>query len=338
MSAKSRLLQAAAAALYATGAMPTVSRLAGRVRGAGTFQILTYHRVNDDRDPFFPSLPTSVFERQAAYIARTSTVLTVEALVDRARRGRLPSNAVALTFDDGYRDNLTHAAPILARLGLPATIFLATGVIGTGRFLWFDWLALAIRDSDAASVHTPWGVTLSLANTEARLAALDACLARLKRLPATEFERHLDTLLQLLGGGEVSRLKNVMLDWDAVHALSGLGVSIGAHTVSHPILSRLAPEKAEREIIESRSRITEMTGVPPRVFAYPNGAAEDYTPTVTRLVREAGFGCAVTTRYGLNTHATPPYELRRGGPWERDLPTFALKLAASRLLRGEAAR
>jgi hypothetical protein len=68
-------------------------------------------------------------------------------------------------------------------------------------------------------------------------------------------------------------------------------------------------------------------GRAPRAFAYPNGGPEDYTETVKHLVREAGFTCAVTSRFGLNTRDTSPWDLRRGGPWEHHLPTFALKLA-----------
>ena len=72
-------------------------------------------------------------------------------------------------------------------------------------------------------------------------------------------------------------------------------------------------------------------GRAPRAFAYPNGRPDDYSPAVLALVREAGFTCAVTTTFGVNTRSTPPYELRRGGPWEPHLPTFALKLAGYRL-------
>ena len=77
--------------------------------------------------------------------------------------------------------------------------------------------------------------------------------------------------------------------------------------------------------------IESAAGITPRAFAYPNGAPDDYTETVKHLVRQAGFTCAVTTRFGLNTAATSPWELRRGGPWEHHLPTFATKLAWYRL-------
>src|SRR5438128_1853545 len=101
--------------------MRPLSIATGYLSGRSTFQILTYHRVNDDGDPFFPALRAEVFDRHMAYIASTNQVLTVEALVERMCRGQIPRNALAITFDDGYRDTLTHAAPILARYGLPAT-------------------------------------------------------------------------------------------------------------------------------------------------------------------------------------------------------------------------
>ena len=91
------------------------------------------------------------------------------------------------------------------------------------------------------------------------------------------------------------------------------------------------PEEAHAEVFQSRRMIEAACGRSPRAFAYPNGRPDDYNPAVLAVVREAGFTCAVTTTFGVNSRSTPPYELRRGGPWEPHLPTFALKLAAYRL-------
>ncbi len=127
------VVRVAAAGLHRARLTKPVSRMAGYLSRVPRFPILSYHRVNDERDPFFPSLPTEVFERHMAFVSAAYVVLPLEELVERMARGRVPRNALAITFDDGYRDNLTHAAPVLARHGLPATVFLATGVIGTGR-------------------------------------------------------------------------------------------------------------------------------------------------------------------------------------------------------------
>ena len=326
---RSAVIRSAALRLHGAGLLGPLSAAAGWAR-RNTFQILTYHRVNDDRDPFFAAVPTAVFERHMAWVARTYVTLPLETLLERMRRGRLPRRALAITFDDGYRDNLTHAAPILARYGLPATIFVATGFIGTAEVPWFDRLAQALKITRVEALDAPWGERLDLGTAAARLTALDRTLAYCKGLDDDEARGRLDSLLEQLGVTDQRCFKNLMLTWDDVHALVGLGFSVGAHTVNHPILSRVSADRARKEIVGSRAMIESACGQAPRAFAYPNGAPEDYTPATQQIVREAGFTCAVTTRFGLNGPKTSPYELRRGGPWERDLPTFALKLALQR--------
>src|SRR5215471_8104408 len=151
----------AAATLYRAPFAQLRTALEGCVRRAAAFPILTYHRVNDEGDPFFPSMPSSVFAQHMAYLSRSYRVLTVEELVERMQRKSVPRNAIAITFDDGYRDNLTHAAPILARHGLAATIFLTTGFIGNAEVPWFDRIAIAFKCTKAESVMAPWGARVS---------------------------------------------------------------------------------------------------------------------------------------------------------------------------------
>ena len=328
---RATLRQSITSGLYRAGVGRALSTLAGRARRAPAFPILTYHRVNDHGDPFFAAVPTLVFERQAKHLARHYTVLTVEDLVDRIRTGAIPRNAAAITFDDGYRDTLTHAAPILAGLGLPATVFLATGFIGTTEVPWYDRLAGAFKLSPRSRIGDPSGEEISLDSVQDRLAALDRATRHLKSLPEEQFQEVFASLLEGLGSSEGRSPKNAMLNWDDVHALRGLGFRLGAHTITHPILSQVSVERARVEIFGSRDMIHSACGAAPRAFAYPNGGPADYTAAVVNVVREAGFDCAVTTRFGLNTGRTSPWELHRGQPWEEHLPTFALKLAWYRL-------
>lgn len=328
---RAELLQGVASGLHRAGLSRGLTTAAGWTRRGPVFPILTYHRVNDHRDPFFAALPTTVFEGQVQHLARHYTVLAVEELVDRMRAGAVPRNAAAITFDDGYRDTLTHAAPILAGYGLPATVFLATGFIGTTEVPWYDRLANALKVSPRTSVIAPTGEQLALESVEDRLRALVQTRSHLKTLSEELFHRALSNLLESLGSTERQSTKNAMLSWDDVHALRGLGFRIGAHTVTHPILSRVTAERARAEVLGSREMIQGACGAPPRAFAYPNGQPADYTSEVIDVVREAGFSCAVTTRFGLNTERTSPWELRRGQPWEEHLPTFALKLAWYRM-------
>lgn len=337
------LMRVLAASLYYLGGVRVLAFLSRYLTLGGpgrlfcrqpAFQILVYHRVNGERDPFFSAVPTEVFERQMAYIARHYRVLTVEELVKRMRHGGLPRNALAITFDDGYRDTLTHAAPILAKYGLPATVFLATGFIDTEEAPWFDRVAEAFQGTKVPSFTAPWGGTVKLAAQADRLRALERAFTYFKYLPDEVLPLKLEALLEALGMPDRMNGKNSMLTWDEVEALTRLGFSIGAHTVTHQILSRVSPKRAWQEIVDSKRMIERTLGRPVKAFAYPNGRPGDYTDTVKQLVREAGFTCAVTTRFGVNTLADDPYELKRGGPWEEHLPTFALKLAGYRMTLG----
>jgi len=268
-----------------------------------------------------------------AHVARQYRVMTVEEAVERISADTLPRNTIAITFDDGYKDNLTHAAPILARHGLPATIFLAAGFISAGEFPWYDRLALAFKLTRTKAVTLRDGRLVSLATQSDRLHALAVMLDHLKRVPDGRRREKVESLLDRLDVKDRHHLKDLMLSWDDVHALTGLGFSIGAHTIHHPVLSRVTLGHAEKEIMGSKVMIETALGRTVKAFAYPNGGPDDYTDSVARLVRQTGFTCAVTTRFGMNTRETSPYELRRGGPWEHHLPTFALKLAWYRLAR-----
>jgi len=327
MNRRARAVRALATIVYRTGLLRPMVSVAARLRKKESVPILTFHRVNDDQDPFFAAMATSVFAARMEHIARHYTVLPVEELAERLREGRAPSNALALTFDDGYRDSLTHAAPILARYGLPATIFLTTGYVGTSETPWYDLLALGLKTTRRDAVSLGPGQSLPLGSTAERLRALEAILRHMKRMPDPERRRLADRLIHDLEPVTPEGQKRLMLSWDEVDALRGLGFSIGAHTVNHPILSRVEAEAAWGEIHGSKATIEQKLGVPVRGFAYPNGGVDDYSPETIRIVERAGFRCAVTTRRGLNTAQTPPFELRRGGPWEQHLPTFAMKLA-----------
>src|SRR4030095_12707956 len=326
MRLRAAMIRGVSGALYHTGLVGPVARGIARTHPRPRVQILTFLRFNDDNDPFLPSLPTAVFAARMAYIARHYRVMTVEDLAAALQEGRVPKNALAITFDDGYRDNFTHAAPILKRLGLPATIFLVTGHIDTPRALWFDRLAMAFKSATARRAELADGQLLSLSTVSDRLAALDAALTHLKRLSDDEVADSVEQLMTSLRPN-LERPKRLMLSWDEVDALRGLGFSIGAHTITHPILSRLTADRAWEGIKGPKAAIEKVLGEPVRSFAYPNGRADDYTETVTQLVREAGFTCAVTTRRGPNDIRTPVLELRRGGPAEHHLPTYALMLA-----------
>ena len=107
-------------------------------------RILYYHRVNDDNDPFSPAISTALFEAEMRFLHRHYRVVSLSELLSRLA-GEVTEPVLAITFDDGYRDNYQNAFPVLQRYGLPATIFLTTGSMDTGEPMWFEQLALAVK-------------------------------------------------------------------------------------------------------------------------------------------------------------------------------------------------
>ncbi|MGE5176188.1 MAG: polysaccharide deacetylase family protein [Hyphomicrobiales bacterium] len=290
-------------------AFPFVQRRRERV-----YQVLVYHRTGDDGSPYFPGVPTAIFDRQMELLATSHTVLPLEELIERAGRRDLPPGATAVTFDDGYADLRTHAAPILTRYRIPATIFLTTGPLDGAGPLWHDRVFSAFRRSDGRPILVG-GTRFPMSGFDERRRALTAFIRAARRRAPAERDRQFEELCAQMGLDPGETDPPAMLSWDDVRALAREGVRFGAHTVTHPILTTIDREDAAREIRESKRIVEANLGEPIRYFAYPNGARPDFDEDVKRMTREAGFAGAVTTVWGTNDGATDPFELRRVHFW-----------------------
>jgi len=298
-------------------------------------RILYYHRVNDDNDPFFPSLPASVFEGHMRHIARRYKVVSLAGLLDHLAGGS-PESVVAITFDDGYRDNYEMAFPILQRYGLPATIFLTTGNIDSGDAPWFETLAYAVKHTSREFLDFELDLPrrVWLRTPEERLRANGELFAMLRRMPDEERKSQTCAILRELSPSPPTARGNLMLTWDQVRFMKARGVDFGGHTVTHPYLSRLTREQVGWEISECKRRIEEELQSPVVHFAYPNGREEDFAAWNKELLRNAGYHAAVTTMWGVNFPTTDRLELRRGGAWEQDPALFAYKMDWYQLVNG----
>jgi peptidoglycan/xylan/chitin deacetylase (PgdA/CDA1 family) len=296
-----------------------------RRRAHRHFQILMYHRVNNEADDIFEGVPTKEFAAQMEGLNRYYTVLPLEELVERALVGDVPPNSVAVTFDDGYRDNYEHAFPILKQYGIPATIFLTTGVIGRPGILWHDVVFELFRRTAVTSVEIE-GRHYPLLSRPDRQQSLFTALKILRRLSPQERNEHIARMAASLDVSIGSDYGPKMLTWEQVGEMTRAGVTFGAHTVSHPILSRMPLDKAIQEIETSKSTIEHKLGRKVRSFAYPNGSREDFTEALKGSLKEAGFRCAVTTMWGINGRSTDPFELRRMWLWDNDVTMTAFKL------------
>jgi peptidoglycan/xylan/chitin deacetylase (PgdA/CDA1 family) len=294
--------------------------------------VLAYHRVVPEHDPLRPGVPTPAeFESRMRWVAANFDVLPLLDAVRALRESRLPRRALCITFDDGYADNHDLALPILRRLGVPATFFVATGYLDGG-CMFNDVVIEAVRAAPAPTLDLQdlgFG-RLAVGSDLARRQTIDAILRQLKYFqPET---RHATALRIAERAGSVVPAK-LMMSSVQLRALAAAGMALGAHTVTHPILAEIPLGRAREEMIESRRRLEALTGAAVRLFAYPNGRpGRDYHAAHAALARELDFEGAVSSAWGAARAGDDLFQIPRFTPWDRPNWRFGLRLANSRRL------
>ncbi len=292
------------------------------------FVIFCYHRVGTGGIPFFSSLPPALFEAQIGFLRKRYRIVSLDELYRRLQDPGPAEQAVAITFDDGYRDTYTAAFPILRKYGVPATIFLTVGSIETGQVPWYDrvFLALKVVPGNKLELELDRPRCFFLSSPAARLRAAWEIITYLRTIADAQrrewcaaFEKHV-----ALPQEEMSER---MLTWEQIHAMYREGIAFGSHTMTHPVLSRLTPTELERELLESKKILEQNIEGPVRDFAYPFGKLADCGSVAKQAVARCGYRSAGTTIWGLNIPGTDPHELRRVSIGdERSLAMFAVQL------------
>jgi peptidoglycan/xylan/chitin deacetylase (PgdA/CDA1 family) len=270
----------------------------GRWRGVLTFN---YHRVGDSEgspwDRSLWSASADELDRQLATLARHAEVIApadVGAAM-QAPRGR----RVLITFDDGYRDNYEIAFPLLRRHGLSATFFLASGFIDDPHAAWWDEIAWMVRHATVPPgswPQSPIGADAgeSAAPPSEESALIDELIGEYKRLPAPEAEALLERIADASGAGRCppSSSSGLWMTWAMAREMLAGGMSIGGHTVTHPVLARLTGDRQREEIRSCAERLAAELGIEMRWFAYPVGSPDTFTTETEELLREAGVELA----------------------------------------------
>lgn len=294
--------------------------------------VLLYHRIASvEFDPWVLCVSAEHFEQQLEWLGKRKVVMPLALLVEAARAGRAPRHAVAITFDDGYADNLHCARPLLEDHGMPATFFLTVRNITRQREYWWDELGRILVESvglpgevrlEAEGAEARWRVPHG---RDARISLYWTVWARLRALDDSGRERALDGLAAAAGLDRRPRRSHRPLRVDEVRELAaGHGMSIGAHTLTHPMLTDLAEPDQVTEVRGAKAELEALLGTPVTTFSYPYGA---HGPDTARIVREAGFACACTTWAGALRRRMDPYRLPRLVIEDWDGPTFARRLA-----------
>jgi len=280
--------------------------------------ILLYHRVCDDGDdPFGLSVTPMRFEEQMRLLTSRYRVVPLDALASDVINGSVVPGTVAVTFDDGYEDNLTTAKPILEQTGVPATIFVISGELG--REFWWDALVRlvhrtpelpAVLEVSGRPFAIPPAARRGTAAARRRLllalhsllidqplveirAAIAALAAQLREPPTTPQHR----------SASPSLLRSTIRAQDSIE--------IGAHTVSHPVLSRLEPDEQYKEIFDCKTQLEALLGRRVASFSYPYGQPGQYNSDSLKHVRNAGFHVACTVGSDTVRATSDPMRLPR---------------------------
>lgn len=270
--------------------------------------ILGYHRIipshSYERSFIQPGMYVTLetFEKHIAYLSKNYSVMGLDCITeDRA----LPNKCI-VTFDDGWADNYKYAFPILKHYGIPATIFIATNKVGTSTWPWPDRICYYIYNAgthDFMDILKKGVEFLGLSppgnarNAKNTMVLSEIILEFMKRLDPA----NLDSLVNHIDSEVVSRygaVKNVRpwLTWDEVMEMSQSGISFGAHTHNHVILTNMPLDDARSEILLSREILSQKIKKPVKMFCYPNG---HFNNEIIDIISNSGYDIAVTTKRGL---------------------------------------
>ncbi len=301
--------------------------LQARIQGGA--MILGYHRIAEEQTDVYDVCVTPMhFEEQMYALSQHANVVSLSKLVKHLDNGSLPTGTVAVTFDDGYADNLYQAKPILEKYQIPATVFMCTGF--WGRQFWWDELDRLVMESDA----DPFALRLDLDKSHFHRDPPPASSEPDPSRDASVRKKLCEALYHHLLPLDVNEQNNVM---DVIRSWSGLSTDVssqaramtqaellqfaecdlfevGAHTRNHPMLPYLALERQREEIVSSRQDLEQLLGKPVRSFSYPNGKA---TEDAKRIVQEAGFAFACTSLQNVVRPGCDLHELTRF--WQKDV-------------------
>ncbi len=287
----------------------------------GKLLILIYHQVLEKPDDMRPDvIDKTAFTWQMELLARYFNVLPLQQAVTHLKNGTLPPRAVSITFDDGYADNVTQALPILQQFDLTATFFIANGFLNGGR-MWNDTIIEAIRVITQPEIDLSF-IGLGQVNIQTPAQKYQVAQQIIKTI------KHLDPAVRQQHTNQLANMApelpdDLMVTTQQLKYLHQSGMTIGGHTVNHPILARLDNETAQAEIKQNKQNLEQQLDTQLTLFAYPNGKPEqDYRVEHADMVRAAGYQAAVSTQWGVASQTSDLWQLPRFTPWDKEPVRF----------------
>lgn len=309
----------------------SVLAILGKLFARNKLNILIYHQVFERRDLMRPSEPDlATFTWQMELIKKYYTPVSFSDALELMAKNQLPKNAVCITFDDGYLNNLEVAAPLLKKLGVPATVYIATG-FSYGENMWNDRLLDLAANTDLSELD------LSLLNESNRLlidqqSRIDAAHFLIEKIKYLPYQQRKELIAQLYQAHGMDESAARMMTPMQIAQLTSFGIEVGAHTVDHPILKVNDEGIQFQQMKESKEMLEQWLEQPIKGFAYPNGKyLIDYDKKTRDLAKKVGFDYAVSTNWGVSDKQTDKWQLNRFTPWDKSAFKFHLRLIRNSL-------
>lgn len=242
--------------------------------------ILNYHDINGEN-----------FERHARYLIKNFNIISLSECISWLKGEKKTNNNLVITFDDGYKSFYREIFPMLKKYNIPATVFLATDYIGSNKLFWFDLLKICFEEKGIKAFGD------NIGNIKENFDSIISYLNLLeddekkKRIYKIKQENHIDYYTEKAKSYQI-------LSWTEVKEMAASLVCFGAHTMTHPILTKISRDKARKEIYGSKEELEKQIDSEVRFFAYPNGDSTHFNDEIINVIIEAGFSCALTTING----------------------------------------
>ncbi|MCU1259384.1 MAG: polysaccharide deacetylase [Bryobacterales bacterium] len=321
--------------------------------GSGGVLILVYHRITRlPRDPWSLCVSPEQFQQQLAVLRKQACPIPLRELSSHLKRSLLKKPRVAITFDDGYADNLHEAERLLSQSSVPATMFLISGAIRRQREFWWDELERVVFEPairgrplrlDLRGAIYEWTAPPGSNGTRPETDTWQAWQDNMPTpahqtyqrlyhfilpLPPEQRTEVMDGLTQWAGIGVVPRESHRPLSTLETAALArSPQIDIGVHTVTHPALATLDRERQAKEILDAKGDLEELTGRSSGLFAYPYGKRHHYNQDSISILRRSGFQYACAYEQGIANASTDFFQLPRVTAPALDGRAFASWLA-----------
>jgi peptidoglycan/xylan/chitin deacetylase (PgdA/CDA1 family) len=293
--------------LARTGGLGAILKARARLR-LPVVSILTYHHICDPVadypfDPDTADVTQAQFQRQMELVKRYFTVIDVDQLlIGLDDRTTLPPNPCLITFDDGYKSNLTVALPILHQLDLPAIFFIATSFVSERRLYWWDRIAWLVSQAKGSALQLtyPRALTVPLGDRGRARGVLNGVVKDEGGLDLERFLSDITRAANLDWSPVIERelADSLIMTWDEVRLLRDAGMNIESHTRHHRVLQTLGTDALVDELAGASSDLAREMGRPARVIAYPVGRSIANLPNIRTAVANAGYQLGMTNASG----------------------------------------